>query len=75
MDLIIIIIIIIIIITLTVSSVGNRFGFLWVANSPVSNQKLPLNTNIDATFIQGYSRRQVKYSEIQANKCLKFEYT
>ena len=30
--------------------------------------------NINDTFIQGYPRRKVKYSEILASKCLKFEY-
>ena len=34
-----------------------------------------LNINIIDTFLQGQPRRKVKYSEILASKCLKFEYT
>ena len=54
--------------------------YVWAAcaftdNNPVSNYKLPLNTNINNTFIQGLPRRKVKYSEILASKCFKFEYT
>ena len=38
------------------------------ANSPFSNSKLPLNTNINDTF-------KIKYSQILASKCLKFKNT
>ena len=48
---------------------------LLTLNSPFSNYKLLLNTNINDALIQGHPRHKVKYSQIPASECFKFENT
>ena len=51
----------------------NRSGFFLVSivtNSPVSISSRPLKRSTEDAFIQGQSRPEVKYSHIQARRCL-----